>query len=249
MPKLRPFVLGATTVVSLLCPLTSQQAQRGERVPAAAISPLVLETMDQVLERQKTMQLPKQELPIWNGEDGRWFVPGDSAKTPAHSGAIAIVNEWGDPRMAIGFPQLTDVSEVWAAGHGAAPARALRVIGYRAGKEVARTGWNGLRSQQQQLVPLALTGVDRIEFEAAPTVTNMAFFALDDLKFAPAGQPQAARVLDFEDLAHKTILDGGNYAGLSWLRGNGFKVPVKDLDMVPAPRSEPEAGDAGGAQG
>ena len=51
-----------------------EQTVSGERIPAHAISPLVLETMDQVMERERTMPKDTTVRGIWNGEDGRWFV-------------------------------------------------------------------------------------------------------------------------------------------------------------------------------
>lgn len=232
-----PLALGTASALLMLCALPAQNlVHRGERVPASAISPLVVETLDTVLERQRTMQLPLRDLPVWNGQDGRWIVPAPSAKTPVHSGLMAIVNEWGDPRMAIGLGRPTAVIEVWAAGHGAAPARALRILGQRGDAVVARTEWIVLGTVPQR-VPLGFKDVDRLVFEAAPTTGNAAFFALDDLRLQVQGQ---ARTLDFEDLAHKAVLDG-NYAGLTWPRGDGFRRKVEGIDIVPAPKEVPEA--------
>jgi hypothetical protein len=232
---------GALLLTLLPCLSAQQPVHIGERVPAAAISPLVIESMDVVLERERSGAFRPPDQAAFTGQDGRWWVPAQGAKTPTRSGVIAIGNEWGDPRMAIGFGQQVDLESLWAAGHGTAPARALRVIGHRAGSEVARTAWLPL-APEQQLMTLAMTAVDRIEIEAAPgSAPPMAFFALDDLRFAPAGQPQRARTLDFEDLAWRAVLDGTTYQGLTWPRGDGFRRPIADLDLVPAPRSVPDA--------
>ena len=236
----RLLITGALAPFLSLLP-AQQPGTPGERVPATAISPLVLEPMSVVLERQRSGRFPAPPTPAgWNGQDGRWHIPSRSAKTPAHSGTQALANEWGDPRMSIGFPQRVDVTSIWAAGHGVAPARAVRMIAYRGGAEVARTAWFALGTTPE-LATLGFTDIDRLDFEAAPTVAPpMAFFALDDLRLAPTGQPTLARTLDFEDLTDRTIVTGTAYAGLQWPAGNGFRVPLTDLDVVPAPRTANE---------
>src|SRR5690606_41861090 len=114
--------------------------------------------------------------------------------------------------------------DLWAAGHGGAPARAVRFLGFRAGTEVAATPWIALGNRPQR-IELGFTAVDRIEMRTAPYVERFGFVAIDDLAFAPAGKPAQARVLDFEDLAHRQVLTGTRYAGLTWERGTGFQGP------------------------
>jgi hypothetical protein len=213
-----------------------EQTVSGERIPAHAISPLVLETMDQVMERERTMPKDTAVRGIWNGEDGRWFVPTGSAKAPVHSGLISIVNEWGDPRMGVGFGRSVDLIDVWVAGHGASPARAVRFVGLRGATVVKQTDWVALGTDMQR-VALDFAGVDRLEVQAAPTVGRMAFVALDDLRFAPAGQSNAVTTLDFEDLGFKHVLTGTNYAGLTWESGRGLRGVVENGDIVPAPKT------------
>ncbi|MCC6673044.1 MAG: hypothetical protein IT458_18410 [Planctomycetes bacterium] len=236
----------AAVAAALLLLELGAQAQdpgrRGERVPEAAISPLVRETLQQVLERQRTMPQPDPKQGMWQGQDGRWFVPPETAKTPVHSGQIAIVNEWGDPRMAIAFPAPVDLLDVHVAGHGVAPARAVRFVGFRNGAEVAHTGWLPLGGEHR-LVKLGFSGVDRLEVLTVPYVDRMGFVALDDLRLAPAGRPDAARSLDFEDLAPRAIVTGTGYAGLTWEAGSGFRTPLQDAQIVPAPQTPPAAGE------
>jgi hypothetical protein len=104
--RLRSLVGAALSVVPLFASqpsIAQQPGIPGERVPPSAISPLVLESMEVVMERDRTRPKDPTPLGVWNGENGRWFVPPETAKAPAHSGHIAIVNEWGDSRMGIGF--------------------------------------------------------------------------------------------------------------------------------------------------
>ncbi|MBK8101012.1 MAG: hypothetical protein IPK26_28345 [Planctomycetes bacterium] len=251
---LQPRHGAAALTATLLCVLSTAQAPgttvAGERVPASAISPLVLEPMSVVLERERTMIPATRDLPTWNGQDGRWLVPPDSAATSTHSGIVAIANEWGDPRMPIGFPTLVDVHDVWVGGHGVLPARALRVVGWRGATEVARTEWLAVGRDLQRLA-LDFRGVDRIDFEAAARSSEQPFawFAIDDLRYRPAGHATDV-TLDFEDLGHRQVLDGTGYRGLVWSRGNGFRVKVEGADQVPAPREEtPEIETAGTAGG
>lgn len=224
---------------------TAQAGRRGEAVPADAISPLVLESME-VVHKRGTMQPDVRMRGVWNGQDGQWFVPTSNAKAPTHSGRIAIVNEWGDPRMGIGFGGRVDVLEVWLAGHGVAPARAVRLVGYRGKDEVERTDWIALTATHRRIA-LAFDAVDRIEVQVVPFTGRTGFVALDDLCFSPVGKPAAARVLDFEDLFVRQVLTGTKYAGLVWAKGRGFREPVADLpdkSIVPAPKTA--VGDKGG---
>jgi hypothetical protein len=222
-------------------PFLSSHAQAqtvpGERLPDAAITPPVLETMDQVAARARTLHVDTTPHGVWNGEDGRWFVPPPTAKTPVHSGLHAIVNEWGDPRMGIGFGRQVDVASVYVAGHGGAPARAVRFVGFRGGEEVAHSAWLALSGQPHH-VTLAFAAIDRLEVQTVPFVDRHGFVALDDLAFAPTGRPEQARVLDFEDLSFKHVLTGTNYASLTWESGTGFKgVLPQASDIVPAPKT------------
>ncbi|MEZ5966125.1 MAG: hypothetical protein R3F56_19975 [Planctomycetota bacterium] len=232
-------VLCATPLLSVTT--RSQETVRGERVPASAISPLVLETMEQVMERERTMPKPAPVDLGWHGQDGQWIVPGDTADTQVHSGLIAIVNEWGDPKMGIGFGRPVDVVDIWAAGHGGAPASAVRFVGYRNGEEVAHTAWTPV-ARDQRRVSLGFAGVDRIVVQTVPHVEHFGFVALDDLTFAEAGKPQTTRTLDFEDLSFKHTLTGTDYAGLTWETGTGFKTPLEKSDIVPAPKT-PQLGE------
>jgi hypothetical protein len=137
--------------------------------------------------------------------------------------------------MGIGFGALVDLLDVWVAGHGVAPAKAIRFVGWRGTTEVSRSEWFALTAGPQR-VPLGFKSIDRVEAQAAPFVERMGFYALDDLRFVRAGQAAGtARVLDFEDLAPRQVLTATGYASLTWESGRGFQDPVQDTGIVPAP--------------
>lgn len=212
--------------LSLLSGLAAQQAQepgiRGERLPPTAMKSLGVEGFDAVLERQKSLPVETGVRGIWNGEDGRWMVPAIDAGAPVHSGSKSILNQWGDPRMAIAFPSGTDLASVWVAGHGGTAASAVRFVGSRGGKTVASTPWIGLGTVMTEQ-RLGFAGIDRLEVQLEPVAGRQGWIALDDLAIAPEGQPGAARVLDFEDLAWRQVLTGTKYAGLIWEAGTGLR--------------------------
>lgn len=229
-------------------PLAAQdQGVRGEPLPPSAISPLVRETMDVVLERERLNPPDTRVRGVWNGEAGRWFVPPVGAAPRAHSGEKAIVNEWGDPRMAIVFSGAVDVSDVWVNGHGPTAATAVRFVGTRLGVEVGATTWLPLGPDMMRAA-LQFDAIDRLVVEVQPATGRQGWIALDDLTFAPAGAAGMARTLDFEDLAWRTVLTGTQYAGLAWEAGTGLGgVAADGAGVVHAPvQSAPEADAIGG---
>lgn len=235
MSKLTVLPTLLSSSISLLA-LAGVRAQvAGERVPSSAISPLVLESMDVVQARAHLYPTPESKS-IFVGQPGRWFVPPESAKTPTHSGQTAIVNEWGDPRMALRFASPTDVVDVWAAGHGVAPAGALRFIGEAAGKTVATSKWFTLGSSHARIA-LDMKGIDRLVVEAQPFVDGRGFFALDDLRVTIDGSDS---ILDFEDVPSRQALT--QYRGITWETGSGFasrSVGSGAQDIVAAPKVGP----------
>ncbi|MCA8970040.1 MAG: hypothetical protein KDC95_09665 [Planctomycetes bacterium] len=222
------FATLAIAPVALIAPLNAQV--RGERIPDAAISPLVLESMDVV--RARAAQFPDPRPTLFEGQPGRWFVPPETAKTPTHSGTRAIVNEWGDPRMSIGFARAVDVLDLWVAGHGSAPAHAVRFSGIAGGKVVATSKWFPLGTTHSK-ISLDMQGVERLVIEAQPFVDGRGYFALDDLRYRVDDRVVA---LDFDDLHARDILTKTQYAGLTWDFGTGFQHQIESSDIVPAPR-------------
>ncbi len=241
--------VGAALSVSLAA---QDHGIRGEALPASAISPLVRETMDVVTERDRLNPPDTRVRGVWNGEAGRWFVPPLGAGTVAHSGEKAIVNEWGDPRMAIGFPGAVDVTEVWVAGHGATPATAVRFVAQRGGVEVASTEWSPLGPDMARRT-LSFTSIDRLVVQLEPAVGPQGWVALDDLTFSPSGASGMARTLDFEDLSWRDVLSGTRYAGLVWETGTGLLdgQPIVHAPVAPADNEkvveEPVLAPAGGS--
>lgn len=247
--SLIPFVGAALVAAPLL--LSSASAQQpgvqGERIPPSAISPLVLESMDVVLEREKHAVYDNRIRGIWNGQDGRWIVPPETAKTPTHSGRIAVINEWGDPRMGIGFGRLVDVASVCVAAQGSSAPGTVRFAGFRAGIQVMRTEWIGLTADSTP-IQLGFDGIDRLEMQSQGAQTAAGFVALDDLRYCPHGQSTATILLDFEDLSPRTTLTASRYAGLDWESGRGFRLPIPDAASIHAPLVEIPAGNGIGIE-
>lgn len=202
----------------------------GERIPAHAISGGVLESMDVVLERERNRIPDKGTIGLWNGQDGRWLIPPETANAPTHSGNLAVINEWGDPRMGIGFGRMVDVRDLWLAGQGASAAPNVRVVGFVGGQELVRTAWLGLGSLSTR-IQLDFVGVDRIEVQVTGVSDARGFFALDDLAFANSGTTDWT-TLDFEDLHPRMVVSGSGYAGLEWESGHGFRRPIPDPAIV-----------------
>jgi hypothetical protein len=233
-------VPGTILSFALCCAASvSQQpaGQPGERVPASAFGPAVIETMAEVERRERDMVRDDRVRGVWNGEPGQWFVPPIDAKTPVHSGQKAIVNQWGDPRLGIAFGRVVELERAFVARHGDAPTDAVRAIGYRQGREVGRTEWFDLGAAPRAFA-IGLDGIDRVVFEARPALGAAGWFALDDLAFRVEGGERDPVVLDFEALDWRTVLTETSYGGLVWETGTGLLDAARDLiRVVGAPRS------------
>src|SRR5690606_37209854 len=110
-------------------PGLARAQQTAERLPESAVTPVRAQSMAEVVEREAKAVRGEAVHGMWNGEDGRWAVPPETARTPVRSGRRAVINEWGDPRIGIGFPQRTDLLSLALGRHGVAPAPALVVVG------------------------------------------------------------------------------------------------------------------------
>jgi hypothetical protein len=229
--------LARVLVAATLAMLASGQEPEehpGERVPASALGPSIVETLEAMAARS----VPEPAGGRLRGASylqrpGTWFVPSARATWIAHSGRRYAINQHGDPRMAIGFPAPADVEGAWFAPQGdvGAWARSLVVRGYRNGVEVARTPELVLVSRAPVYLAMCFEGVDRLAIEAQGEAGRPAYFALDDLSFRLASTDI---VLDFEALSQKTDLTGTSYGGLRWEIGTGFLDA--EVRAVPAPR-------------
>lgn len=244
-------------LVSWFCLLTvaagalPAQGERdpGERLPASALGVGVVEPMAKVLERQSALPpQPRIVAKEHDGRPGRWLVPARSAAvTPAHSGERYAINEWGDAAMGIGFPRRVSVEGAWFAAQGGrgSATTAVRALGYRDGKEVAHSEWLESIGPSPRWLAMDLKDVDRLVVEARPVRGGAGWFAMDDLTFRDVGAT-ARVVVDFEDIAWRSVLTDSSYRGLHWERGSGrFE---RDLDaaepdgvrVVPAPQQPPQ---------
>lgn len=200
------------------------EGDRGERLPASALGSGIVEPMSKVLRRQS--ELPAQPRVLAGAHDGsagRWLVPAYSATAAQpHSGERFAINEWGDTAMGIGFPHPVDVEGAWFAAQGGpgSATTAVRALGYRSGKEVARSEWLESIAREPAWLAMNLREVDRIVIEARPVRSGAGWFAMDDLAYRDA--TTAVRVVvDFEDIAWRSVLTDSGYRGLRWERGSG----------------------------
>ena len=220
------------TPALLLAPvLGASQNQRmaGEALPSSALGPGVVETMEVVLERGRTREAARAKgvRRKRNGAPGEWIVPSRNATYHPHSGEHYATNRFGDTRMGIGFGQPVDLRGAWVAGQASAGAWAsgLLAIGYRAGREVARSDWFEDIGRIPAWFAMDLEQVDRVVLVARPTLEGAGWYALDDLTFdrrtMKSDEEARTVIVDFDDLDWRARLSGSSYAGLSWETGSG----------------------------
>lgn len=216
---------------------------RGEALPPAALGPNHLESMADIILRDRAAPpTPRVVAKEHDGTPGEWFVPARDARTArASSGQHCAINRWGDLQMAIGFAQPVDVegASFTAQGGRGACAENVVVVGFRAGAEVGRSASLAL-AEQPAWHSLALKGVDRIEFHAQATSAGPAWYAIDDLTYRVPGASRPV-VIDFDDLAPRTALTDSLYRGLRWERGAGKFAPDA-VRAIPPPLAPPGAG-------
>jgi hypothetical protein len=218
----------------------------------------VVESMEDVLRREANFE-PRSQVNhrMRNGRQGSWRVPGIRRTYRTHSGRHHVFNKWGDTRMGIGFNRLVDLEGAWVAGHGPVGgefAKGLQVIGYRDGREVARTDVHQEVGIDYTWFAMDLAGVDRVEFIAGASHMGAGWFAMDDLSFVDVGTGERT-LLDFEDLAYEDVLTGAGYLGLTWEEGTGvfddamnevFQGPAGSGAGAPPPGGGVGAGSNGG---
>ena len=250
---------GVSLALSPLAPQSADGSQaprssRGERVPVTAIGEgRIVDVM--ALHREQAQRPLEQNLinRTRNGAHGIWAVPSASTLQPTHSGERYIVNKWGDTSMGIGFPAAVDLDGAWIAGQSHAnvwPA-GLRVIGFRDGQEVSRTGWFTDLGTEPAWFAMDLENVDRVVFEAQAAVGGAAWYALDDLTYRALdgvdGEAVRPTVIDFDDLGFKAKVTKSGYRGLTWETGTGdFESHVEAIEQPltrdpGAPQVQPNA--------
>ena len=216
-------------------PAFSEETLKGETLDPSKIGPSVTESMDVVLERDKTVKGrrpgSKARKP---GEQGAWMVPSRNSTYHAHSGAHYIMNRWGDTRMGIGFPGGAQVHGAWIAAQDkdGLGLPGVKAVGYLAGEKVAETEWLREVGKTPTWLAMEFPEVDRIEILSEPFLLGGAWYALDDLTFTTKDATKRT-VLGFDDLPYRKKLTGTGYGGLTWETGTGdFKQ-----DGVDAPRT------------
>lgn len=192
----------------------------GERVPEGAFAPVVIEGWEEVLERQAGA--PLFEPPVRRfraGAPGAWHLP-DEGELPARSGERALTNEWGDPRMPLGFGRPVDSPSLWLRGgasEGTAAEQARLVVVTEDGERFVGD-WQAIREEYSEL-STDRERVVSLEVELRKAGWEQAWMLVDDLSYTVGGERV---VVDFED-APLGDLTGSGYAGLEWLAGLGLE--------------------------
>lgn len=215
-------------------------AIKGERLPPEAFGPSVIESMDEVIARDA---LRAPEPPVKKRDDfGLWTVPSIRATYFPNSGHHNLVNKNGDTHMGIGFARPVRLDRVFVAGQGAPEVwtPALRVVGYRDGKQVGETAWYHDISDRPTALDVNLDNVDRVVFESIATVAGGGFYALDDLTFTYRDTGESV-TLDFEELPYGQVLTGTGYADLTWEVGEGVTADCGDAIAAPQTFAQPQA--------
>lgn len=244
-----------------------QEVERmmGERVDPSLYGPGIVESMQDVADRERNMPPSTVNSKLRNGRQGTWAIPRRFNTFVPHSGQFSVANTWGDTKMGIGFPGQVDVEGAWFAGQAGEGswASAVRAHGYRGGELVVTTDWFTSIEREPSWFAMNLGDVDRIEIEAKPTIAGSGWYTMDDLTYSvlsddPAEEPRKI-VVDFEDASRGKVLTGSNYAGLTWETGTGDfdqaipgPLPIETDKPEPAGPEAPagEAGvDGGGTDG
>jgi hypothetical protein len=211
------------------------RALQGKKQSGSIWGEVRIETMADVLEREKTYVQPTNNPRVRNGRQGEWQVPSRKIKSFPHSGDKCLLNRWGDSSMGIGLGEVMDVQDVWIASQGGqgAWAEAVRFVGYRDGEEVSATEWFTDIDTEPSHMILGLDGVDRIVVEAKAGRSGSAFYAIDDLRLVPTSGEEF--VLGFEEANWNQRLTGTGFAGLTWEVGTGQFVDPQPA-IIPAPQ-------------
>jgi len=235
-----------------------QEAETGERLDPALYGPGVIETMDEVMARERVLQAEaaaQKHRNVRGDEQGSWVVPSMRSTYFPKSGTKYVMNKWGDTRMGIGFPDAVTVRGAYFAGQGAGPgvwAPRLRAAGFRLGKLVSISPWLEGIGAEPKWLEMNFVGVDRIVIEAEAAFEGAGYYAMDDLTYEVAAGRADARVivLDFEDTQFNEKLTGTAYKGLFWEEGHGDFHSDKGIHApITVPSSDPPVEDVPGDDG
>ncbi|MFH1998086.1 MAG: hypothetical protein ABIK28_00330 [Planctomycetota bacterium] len=205
--------------------VSAQTRIEGNKLDPSQYEPGVIESMEVCIERNKSLKA--QDKPSMSNRgisQGQWKVPSRRVKTNPSSGEHCAINQWGDTRMGIRFPEPVHVYGAYFAGlldeNTWTPG--IRVIGYRNGIAVHETEWFKDLAVEPRWFAMDLQNVDRIEIVAKPVIFGGGWYTMDDLTYVPVNKySQKKTVVNFDDLKYDTKLTGSDYAGLTWETGTG----------------------------
>ena len=94
--------LVAAIAVFASADLSAQKTIQGEKLDPSVYGPVIVESMQAAIERDKAVPRPLPPDPKErNGRQGDWKVPTLGATTSPHSGRHYAINEWGDTMTVI----------------------------------------------------------------------------------------------------------------------------------------------------
>ncbi len=205
--------------------------------------------MQAVIDRDR-LAPPRESGKERGDRNGRWVIPSRGATGTAHSGEHYAVNEFGDTRMGIGFPEIVNVAGAYFVGQAGEGvwAPAVQVKGYRNGELVAETDWFQEVGAEPRWFQMDLRHVDRIEINSVPVVNGGGWYGIDDLTYTLVDNESEEIVVGFDDQDYGAKITGSGYADLVWEMGRGDFEPsgIVHGPQVPPGYQEP-SGAPGGA--
>ncbi|MDP6369889.1 MAG: hypothetical protein QF615_09780, partial [Planctomycetota bacterium] len=136
--------LGAASATATTPAPSEPKVVRGEQIDPRLISAGVVETLEEMMERERLNPGPTEgNRKARNGAAGVWIIPSRGASEHPHSGNFYATNKWGDTSMGISFGRAVDLDGAWFAGQSSSGSwtSGIQAVGYRSGQEVTRTSW------------------------------------------------------------------------------------------------------------
>ena len=160
----------------------AEEPIKGEKI---APSEVVIEGLEEALERERLVPKDAPNKKRRNGRPGAWQIASRRSTYHPHSGIHNAYNKWGDVRLGIGFKRPVDLHGLWIAGQAGEGvwAKRVRAVGYRDGQRVSETKWFREISDSPRWFSMELEKIDRVVLEADPVVGKAAWYAIDDLTF------------------------------------------------------------------
>ena len=111
---LSPFAISSVSPARIQSAVTvsadAPELIKGEKVRT---SPVRIEGLAAVLEREANQPKDQVNPKLRNGRDGLWQIASRRSTYYPHSGVHNAFNKWGDARLGIGFKGAVDLHGLW----------------------------------------------------------------------------------------------------------------------------------------